>query len=69
MTIETLMVIAGKQREYRVLDLAGERRLAVLSENGDGSFEVLAEFPYTTDRGAVERRARRFAELCRNGRI
>ncbi len=63
MTIETLMVIAGKQREYRVLDLAGERRLAVLSENGDGSFEVLAEFPYTTERAAVERRAPRFVAM------
>ena len=69
MTIETVAVIAGKERKYRVLDLASERRLAVLAENGDGSFEVLAELPYTTDRAAVERRARRFAELCRDGRL
>ena len=62
-------MIAGKQWKYRVLDLASEWCLAVLSENGDGSFGVLAEFPYTTDRAAVERRARRFAELCRDGRI
>lgn len=69
MTIETVVVIAGERCEYRVLDILSERRLAVLVENGDGSFGVLAEFPYTTDRAAVERRARRFAELCRDERI
>ena len=66
MAVREIKTLTCRDTSYRVLDRGEARCFRIMKAVPEEPVEVLAEFPYTYNREAVQARAIRVAELFRD---